>query len=404
MKRSAQPIAIERIVEALNKDFELEMCRRFDRLCVDPKFDVHVGRWHQRFGWRLLIVLAVSIPMAFMIRYGLEMQQHPLIINGVIQLTLHLLWYCFGGSTEAWIVRPCVQMKTPPMPDQDGTARGSRPDSRVAMYALSSWRGLISEGRYRMGHIATGTHRKLSCAEAAKNSPKMTPWGLAERIERAHRRHQARKGLGVLPVRLYSNLVDWVMAVRQRRHHRRMHDVLARHSSQMTTSLERELELSMQRLHENVHAEEIVGSGIDQGDPPTLERMMGQVYVAETTEEKVGKVSGLRLEVWISGKPTQTYSDSHGSVTIGSGPAAMLRIHSEYGSVADLHAVININDDGGVQLLDLGSRSGTLLSDRVDSQLTDCEPVTNVMLQTGSVIGIGGDVRIAVSIEREENE
>ena len=41
------------------------------------------------------------------------------------------------------------------------------------------------------------------------------------------------------------------------------------------------------------------------------------------------------------------------SVTIGRGPAAMLRVQDD--ALADLHAVINVNDDGTVQLLDLGS-------------------------------------------------
>jgi len=44
-------------------------------------------------------------------------------------------------------------------------------------------------------------------------------------------------------------------------------------------------------------------------------------------------------------------------VTIGRGPAAMLRIDNP--ALADLHAVINVNDDGSVQILDLGGPTGT---------------------------------------------
>jgi hypothetical protein len=386
MKRSAPPIAIERIVEALNKDFELEMCRRFDRLCVDPRFDVHVGRWHQRFGWRLLVVLLVSYPLWGMVMVLLEPPFHVMVTNGFIQLTLHLLWYFFGGSTEAWIVRPCVQMKLPPMPDQDGTAKGSKPDPRVAMHATSSWRGALGDDGKRMGYTGTKMYRDLSCAEAAKNNPKMTPWALSERIERAHRRYQARKGLGVLPVRLYSNLVDWVMAVRQRRHHRRMHDVLARHSSQMTTSLEQELELSMQRLHQKAYGEEIVGSGIDQGDPPTLERMLGQMYTTGDT-----KILSLTFEVRVDEELVDRRSFVAESVTIGAGPAAMLRVKSEHGTVADLHLVMNVNGDGTVQLLDLGSRAGTKLNG---------EAISNAGMKDGDRIGIGDDVEILVLFEQ----
>jgi len=76
------------------------------------------------------------------------------------------------------------------------------------------------------------------------------------------------------------------------------------------------------------------------------------------------------------------------SVTIGKGPAAMLRVESE--SVADLHAVINVNDDGSVQLLDLGSASGTSVNG---------EPVSNVTLTAGDTIEIG-EIRVVVGIDQ----
>jgi hypothetical protein len=80
------------------------------------------------------------------------------------------------------------------------------------------------------------------------------------------------------------------------------------------------------------------------------------------------------------------------SVTIGKGPAAMLRLDDP--GVADLHAVININDDGSVQLLDLGSQSGTAVNN---------ERVSNVSLSNGDMIGIGG-IRIVVGIGSEAVE
>ncbi len=77
------------------------------------------------------------------------------------------------------------------------------------------------------------------------------------------------------------------------------------------------------------------------------------------------------------------------SVTIGRGAAAMLQVDNA--SLSDLHAVINVNDDGTVVLLDLGSASGTHVNG---------EKVSNVNLRTGDSITIGG-IRIKVQITDE---
>jgi len=74
------------------------------------------------------------------------------------------------------------------------------------------------------------------------------------------------------------------------------------------------------------------------------------------------------------------------SVTIGKGPAAMLRI--EDGALQDLHAVLNITEDGGVQLLDLVGDSSTTVNGH---------PVSNALLTNGDVIAVG-DVRVVVRI------
>ena len=66
------------------------------------------------------------------------------------------------------------------------------------------------------------------------------------------------------------------------------------------------------------------------------------------------------------------------SVTIGRGTAAMLQVDHE--SLADLHAVINVNDDGSVVLLDLGSPGGTSVNG---------EAVNNAPLRTGDTITVG---------------
>ncbi|MCB9678893.1 MAG: AgmX/PglI C-terminal domain-containing protein [Alphaproteobacteria bacterium] len=46
------------------------------------------------------------------------------------------------------------------------------------------------------------------------------------------------------------------------------------------------------------------------------------------------------------------------SVTIGRGEAALLRVDD--GSISDLHCVINVENDGSIMLLDLGSEQGTI--------------------------------------------
>jgi pSer/pThr/pTyr-binding forkhead associated (FHA) protein len=96
----------------------------------------------------------------------------------------------------------------------------------------------------------------------------------------------------------------------------------------------------------------------------------------------------LTFEISSGGHPLRTEELSAESVTIGRGPAAMLRIDSE--ALADLHAVINTTDDGSLQILDLGTSTGTIVNG---------EPVSgNAPLQSGDSISIG-DVTISVTIQ-----
>jgi len=74
------------------------------------------------------------------------------------------------------------------------------------------------------------------------------------------------------------------------------------------------------------------------------------------------------------------------SVTIGRGPAAMLRV--EEGNLQDLQAVLNVNDDGTVQLLDLVGDGSTMVNG---------QPVSNVLLSTGDKLGFA-DLQIVVRI------
>ncbi|MCB9777393.1 MAG: AgmX/PglI C-terminal domain-containing protein [Alphaproteobacteria bacterium] len=77
------------------------------------------------------------------------------------------------------------------------------------------------------------------------------------------------------------------------------------------------------------------------------------------------------------------------SVTIGRGAAAMLQVDDE--NVADLHAVINVGDDGQVQLLDLGSPAGTQVNGA---------KINNAFLSSGDQIQVG-ELRISVAITDE---
>ena len=74
------------------------------------------------------------------------------------------------------------------------------------------------------------------------------------------------------------------------------------------------------------------------------------------------------------------------SVTIGKGPAAMLRVEDD--DLADLQAVINQNDDGSLQVLDLVGQ-GTKVNGK---------QVVNALLSDGDTIEIG-EIKIRVNVE-----
>jgi hypothetical protein len=74
------------------------------------------------------------------------------------------------------------------------------------------------------------------------------------------------------------------------------------------------------------------------------------------------------------------------SVTIGKGPAAMLRIEDD--SLADLQAVINLSDEGTVQILDLVG-SGTTVNGT---------EVVNAELASGDTIAVG-EIKIIIGID-----
>src|SRR5688572_20479013 len=64
----------------------------------------------------------------------------------------------------------------------------------------------------------------------------------------------------------------------------------------------------------------------------------------------------LVLEVWRGKQLLQRAEFFEPSVTLGSGQSAMLRVDSP--AISELHAVVNVEDDGTLLVLDLGGLGG----------------------------------------------
>lgn len=79
------------------------------------------------------------------------------------------------------------------------------------------------------------------------------------------------------------------------------------------------------------------------------------------------------------------------SISIGRADSSMLVIDDE--SVGELHAVINVEDDGSVHLLDLGTEAGTKVHG---------EPVSNVELTPGASFELGA-IRLELSYDEPES-
>src|SRR5690349_1566964 len=94
----------------------------------------------------------------------------------------------------------------------------------------------------------------------------------------------------------------------------------------------------------------------------------------------------LTLEVW-RGSQLLTRADfSEPSVTIGSGQSAMMRVDGQ--AVSELHAVVNVEEDGSLLVLDLGGDGGILFKG---------ERVANASLRSGDSFTIG-DLTLRVSL------
>jgi hypothetical protein len=100
------------------------------------------------------------------------------------------------------------------------------------------------------------------------------------------------------------------------------------------------------------------------------------------------KTTSLLFHVYRGSSLIKTVELSEESVTIGSGPAALLSIEDK--SLADLHAVVNVEANGQVQLFDLGSEAGTKLNGAA---------ISNSPLKDGDAIEVG-NLRIVVAIRQ----
>lgn len=99
-----------------------------------------------------------------------------------------------------------------------------------------------------------------------------------------------------------------------------------------------------------------------------------------------GSSVSLSFEIYRGAELLRREEINADSVTIGKGPAAMLRVEDD--AVQDLHAVLNVNEDGSVQLLDLVGDSSTTVNGHT---------VSNVLLSNGDAIGLG-QLRIVVRV------
>jgi pSer/pThr/pTyr-binding forkhead associated (FHA) protein len=99
-----------------------------------------------------------------------------------------------------------------------------------------------------------------------------------------------------------------------------------------------------------------------------------------------GKI-GLTFEVYVGDELLKREDFSAEAITIGRGSAALLKIDND--ALSDLHAVINVSDDGTVRVADLvGTGSGVSVNG---------EKVMNAVIKNGDTVSIG-DVRIQVGV------
>jgi len=101
----------------------------------------------------------------------------------------------------------------------------------------------------------------------------------------------------------------------------------------------------------------------------------------------------LAFTISVDGQPAGTQEFEDEMVTIGKGAAAVLQINDP--DLADLHAAVQLADDGSVTLLDLGSEGGTLLNG---------EKINNSPVNDGDEIRLGKTVIKLGLVQPEEED
>ncbi|MBX2801375.1 MAG: AgmX/PglI C-terminal domain-containing protein [Myxococcales bacterium] len=98
----------------------------------------------------------------------------------------------------------------------------------------------------------------------------------------------------------------------------------------------------------------------------------------------------LTFEVFRGSTPIHRAEFREQSITIGRGASALLPINDP--QLSELHAVVNVEDDGSISLLDLGSESGLVYRG---------QRVSNATLQSGDVFAVGNlQFRLTVAATR----
>lgn len=95
----------------------------------------------------------------------------------------------------------------------------------------------------------------------------------------------------------------------------------------------------------------------------------------------------LTFEVYEGSALIKRADFTEASITIGSGDSALLQVENE--GLAELHAVVNVESDGSVSLLDLGSEAGITLNG---------QKISNATLKSGDAFEVGS-LRFVIATE-----
>lgn len=98
------------------------------------------------------------------------------------------------------------------------------------------------------------------------------------------------------------------------------------------------------------------------------------------------------FEIYRDSALVQRADFTEASITIGTGDSALLKVEDE--AIAELHAVVNVEDDGSVSLHDLGSENGVKVNG---------EKITIANLRSGDDFHIGG-LRFSLQVDSANDD